>query len=323
MIDLAIAGPPIKRRNTGNLFLRGLNHVVRGLIPFDLDPSLALSDPAADAGHTARSVEIPIGNHFTPGILLIPKEPSGGTLVFVHGTAAEKLLPYYFYVREFVAAGLKVLFFELDGHGRNPRALRCPGIDEAVPAAYRFLLEQPEVDPARVGMIGMSLGGACILKAMADLEGVRAIATLSTPARVDMDEWDKLKEALGIFNPEMLPTLLESTPKSLLEFVTAPMRIALDGDELVVDLLDPVVLPSLRRVIAYLDPPASAARMDVPLLVVNGAWDHQSPAWGAQEIYDNARGPKVLFIVPRRNHFTLMASRQAIQRTVDWFLKWL
>ncbi len=327
MLDLRLPLPPEAAYPRGNHFLRGLTRLVKSLIPLDIDPSEELLSPSAHAGHTVREVEIPVGRQHTYGYLFTPKAGNGATVCFVHGTGAEKVLPYYFYLREYVRAGFNLLFFELDGHGRNPRPLRHPGIEELAPAALEFLLAQPEVDPDRVGMVGVSLGGACTLHAAARTDRLKAIATVSTPHTVDLDELDKLKEALGTLNPELLPVVLEATPNRLLEFVTVPMRICSNGDPHhyeEMDLLDDRTQPALRDIIHRLDPLGNAMKLEgTPLLVVNGAWDHQAPAWQAEDIFSLAPGPKAMHIEPRRNHFTMMASRRAIQATVDWFSRWL
>ncbi|MBM3274598.1 MAG: alpha/beta hydrolase [Candidatus Sericytochromatia bacterium] len=327
MLDLRLPLPFEGTQPRGNSFLRGLNRFVRSLIPLDIDPSVELLSPAKEGGHTVQEVSIPVGRLATPGYLFSPAKWTGATVCFVHGTAAEKVLPYYFYVRALIRSGMQVLFFELDGHGRNPRPLRFPGIEECVPAALRFLQKHPGVDSDRVGVAGVSLGGACALHAAARMDGIKAVATISTPHTVHLDELDKLKEALGTLNPEMLPVVLEASPNRLLEFVTAPMRICCSDDPHSYDefdLLDERLMPAIGNLISRLDPLGNAMKLEgIPLLVVNGAWDHQAPAWQAEDIFSLAPGPKELHIEPRRNHFTVMASRRPIQATVDWFEKWL
>lgn len=312
-------------RDTGNLY-RGLTQVLRSSFPIGLDPSHGLLHPGPDAAHTARRVAIPVGDHLAPGTFFVPKAASGATVCFVHGTSAFKVCPYYWFISRLLKAGIQVLHFELDGHGDNPRPLCAPGIDENVPAALAFLQQQPEVDARRIGMLGVSLGGACILNAAPRVDGIKAIATVSTPHYLNLDEWGKLIEAVTLFNPEMLPDMLTATPNSLLEFVTSPIRFAdsLAHPHREWDLLAPELMTTMKGVIRYLDPLDNAAKLGrTPYLVVNGEWDQQSPAWQAENLFCKARGPKALAIVPRRNHFTIITSRTAVDTTADWFRRWL
>lgn len=324
MLDVRLPLQPRLALPRGNLWLRGLNELVKALIPLDIDPTRELLAPGPDASHSVRDVEIQVGDHRTFGHLFLPRNSSGGTICIAHGTGAHTLLPYYFFVRAWLQAGFNVLLFELDGHGRNPRTLRYPDLAGCVPAAIDFLRGQPEVDPDRIGLVGVSLGGACALHAAARDDGIRAVATVSTPHSLHLDEIDKFYEALGTLNPELLPVVFEASPNRLLEFVTTPMRLCIDGKCEWVDILDDRTMPTIREVINRLDPLGSVVRLErTPLLVVGGEWDHQAPAWQSEDLYALAPGPKELFIEPRRNHFTLMASRKAVQVTVDFFARWL
>jgi pimeloyl-ACP methyl ester carboxylesterase len=303
MLDLRLPQQPELRLPRGNLLYRGLNSLVKALIPLDIDPTGDLLSPAANAAHTTREVVIPVGDHQTYGHLLLANEATGPTICIAHGTGAHTLLPYYFFIRAWLRAGFNVMHFELDGHGRNPRILRYPDLAQNVPAALDFLRAQPEIDPDRVGLVGVSLGGACALNAAARCESIGAVATISMPHSLHLDE---------------------VSPNRLLEFVTAPMRLCIDGACEWVDILDDRTLPAIRDVINGLDPLGSIVQLErTPVLVVGGAWDHQAPAWQAEDLFSLAPGPKELFIEPRRNHFTLMASRKAVQKTVDFFAEWL
>ncbi len=324
MLDLRLPLQPGLVLPRGNLLYRGINRLVKALIPLDIDPTGELISPPDDGAHTVREVVIPIGVHETFGHLFLPKEPNGATICIAHGTGAYTLLPYYFFVRAWLRSGFNVLLFELDGHGRNPRPLRYPDLGQNLPAAFEFLCAQPGIDPDRIGVVGVSLGGACALNAAAREEGIKAVCTISTPHSLHLDEADKFYEVLGTLNPELLPIVLEATPNRLLEFVTAPMRLCIDGVCELVDILDDRTLPAIREVINFLDPLGSVVGLeDRPLLVIGGSWDHQAPAWQSEDLYSLASGPKELFIEPRRNHFTLMASRKAVQTSVDFFTKWL
>ena len=81
---------------------------------------------------------------------------------------------------------------------------------------------------------------------------------------------------------------------------------------------------AVQRALRHLNPLDSAAALGhAPLLVINGEWDFIAPLWQAQDLYARASGAKALAVIPRRNHFTVMLSRQAAIATADWFKRWL
>lgn len=324
-LQLPLAMEPRLNGETGELIFRSFIRVINA-VPHKKDPSAWLLEPDEQAMHQTRPIRMPIAGATTPGFLFTPVSGTGATVCLVHGTTAEKPTHYYYFIRGLLRAGIQVMTFEMDGHGLNPRPLCCPGLDENVPAALAFLQRQPEVDPDRIGMLGVSLGGACILNAAPRVPGIKAIATVSTPHTLKMDELAKVAEALTTLSPEAIPAVLDATPNAWFSFVTSPMRLAeaLDAAIDEVDLLDPRTHDTMGQVIRYLNPLDNAAELtETPMLVVNGTWDHLSPEWQARDLYERARGPKSLALIPRRNHYTIMTSHVAVNAAVNWFRRWL
>lgn len=323
MLDLTAPAQLVARKETATALWRGLVSVISAP-PIGIDPSHALLNPGRDAGHAVRAVRIPLGDHETPGRLFVPAASSGATVVLAHGTTAEGTLPYYMWIRALLDAGVNVLTFELDGHGENPRVLRCPDIEENVPAAVAFARAQPEVDGGRIGLMGVSLGGACVVAAAAGDPGVRAVVTVSAPHCIRIDEWGKLGEAMGLFNPEVAATFLEATPNYLLGFMKTRIRVGPEHADEPGDLLAPGTRYAVQRALRHLNPLDSAAKLHhAPLLVINGEWDFIAPTWQAHDLHARAAGAKDLAVIPRRNHFTIMISRQAVTSMADWFRRWL
>jgi fermentation-respiration switch protein FrsA (DUF1100 family) len=324
MLDFRLPFAPTVPTAQGNWGFRGLAHFACKALDFGPDPTPALLAPDEAAGHGVRRVAIPLpSGHAMPGYFFWPKRANGATVALVHGVSAEIVAPYFLWIRALLAAGFQVLTFELDGHGDNPRELCFPGIEENVPAAIAYLEAQPEVDPARLGLLGVSLGGACIFRALPELEGIRVAATIAAPHRVVLNQWQMMLEAAGTFNPELLPVVFEASSEAMLAFLTRPLRWGSAHAPCALDFLDPRIESAIRDLIAYLDPLAHAPEAAVPMLVVAGEWDQLAPAWQAEDLYAATAGPKAITIRPRRNHFTVMADRPAIATTVAWFERWL
>ncbi len=76
--------------------------------------------------------------------------------------------------------GIHVLIFDYRGYGRSEdkRPTRAALIEDTW-AALSAARRHPSVNPDRVGLFGVSLGGAFALPVAAEDQGVRAVATLS------------------------------------------------------------------------------------------------------------------------------------------------
>jgi len=92
-------------------------------------------------------------------------------------------------VQTLLAHGLTVLTIDPPGHGEyRRRALAYPDCLRIVPAAVQFLRAQPEI--TRVGLVGISLGGAIAINALAEqvksgTRLVEALVIFATPTQVN------------------------------------------------------------------------------------------------------------------------------------------
>jgi len=106
-------------------------------------------------------------------------------VVFVHGLGSSKESPRNTVIAErLLDAGLGVVLFDLSGHGessRDPRDGDDAYVDDLV-AAFRWAREQQEVDPARLGVAGSSLGGTIAARAVSrGLVGPAAMVLRAPP----------------------------------------------------------------------------------------------------------------------------------------------
>ena len=210
-------------------------------------------------------------------------------VVLVHGTNAERssLLPE---ARILAAAGFGVLALDLPGQGASAGSTRWAEPEwRAVSTAVDYLAQRVEVDPARIGAFGLSFGGYVLLQAAARDARLKAVALASTPYDLDAEtrlanaRWGPLSE---------LPALW--------------------------------VLHRYRGPVADLAPQA-ALRALAPraLFVLGGARDHMVPPAALRQLYDAAREPKELWIIPGAGHagFADAAPGEYPQRLAGFFLR--
>jgi len=178
-------------------------------------------------------VQIRDGDSYVPGLLLYPRcsaaeekergaaSPAeaniraGAAICIVHGAGDTKISFKWRLIKKLVAAGFTVLTIDLPGHGDNrDRPLVYPDSLPAVLAALQFLRAQQGIE--RVGLIGVSLGGAMAIRALADHGSpaslVDALVVLAAPIQ--------LKYTNSLFYREMWNTCYRAPLVSLLREIT-------------------------------------------------------------------------------------------------------
>jgi len=154
------------------------------MVPFLLNsllffPSRSLSVSPAAAGLVAQDVEVSTedGERLHAWWFRTGEEPLGHVLL-CHGNAgniADRLL----HARLLTDVGLDVFTFDYRGYGRSTGRPDEEGTYRDARAARSALLEQGNVDPARVFYLGESLGGAVAL-ALAIESPPRGLVLMST-----------------------------------------------------------------------------------------------------------------------------------------------
>jgi dienelactone hydrolase len=112
-------------------------------------------------------VEVPYGGSTLPGIIVHREAPAGNAepgpvMVFLDGFDVTKELQYFKGVPDLAARGVSCLLLDGPGNGEAIRFRDFPLHHETerhAGAAYDFLAARPEFDAARIGVMGISLGG--------------------------------------------------------------------------------------------------------------------------------------------------------------------
>lgn len=96
------------------------------------------------------------------------------TVLHVHGNAGN-LNDHLWFTEYLPPAGFNLFLFDYRGYGESEgRVWKRGGLTADTHAALDALLARPDVDPARVGVYGQSLGGSIALNLMADRDAIRA-----------------------------------------------------------------------------------------------------------------------------------------------------
>jgi dienelactone hydrolase len=159
-----VLDPALNRRNT--------EAAVRCLYAAheQLDPTAERVEAMMDGGMVVANLRRPHGAHGpVPLVILIPGLDS---------TKEE------FFVWEGVFLDRGMATLSLDGPGQGETGLRMPirpQYELAVTAILDAVVGRPEIDPERIGAVGVSLGGHYVVRAAAFEPRIRALAGVSGP----------------------------------------------------------------------------------------------------------------------------------------------
>jgi dienelactone hydrolase len=268
-----------------------------------------------------------------PGIAIKRAGPAGrrAVVIALHGTGERKdsMVPLLQ-----VLAERGFLAVAIDGRYHGERAKSSSDYPAAILRAYRsghghpflydtvwdamrlvdYLDTRPDVDPARIGMMGISKGGIeTYLTAAADPRIAVAVPVIGVQSFRWALEHDAWQARAGTIQPAVEAAASDAGVKG----VNAPF---------VRKFYDRVV----PGIYGEFDGPAMLALIAPrPLLVINGDQDMLTPLAGVQESaaaaaqayrLAHAQEKFELFVQPDAGHeFT----RHAQEATVDWFVRWL
>jgi fermentation-respiration switch protein FrsA (DUF1100 family) len=195
-------------------------------------------------------------------------------IILCHGiwTGRRECLPL---ALRFQAAGYHVLTFDFRAHGSSGGRFTSVGHHETndVLGAIEFLKERPEVDSARIGVVGFSMGAAAAIQAAARTADVAALVADSAYATF-------LDAARYSFR------LVTRVP----QFAFAPMAMRWAKWLVNVDASQLRPVDVIGRI---------APR---PVLIAHGGLDEIVPVQHAHSLFKAAGEPKELWIEPESHH---------------------
>jgi dienelactone hydrolase len=217
-------------------------------------------------------VEVPYEGASLPAILVHAEnvQPGRGkapAMVFFDGFDITKEMQYFKGVPDLVARGIACLIVDGPGNGESPRFRNLylhHETERYATAAYEYLAQRPEIDPARIGVMAISLGGYYAPRAAAFEQ--RFACCVAWGAQWDYyDIWKRRFEAL---DGGRVPSLSVASDHLLWIFNVSSREAAmkkLEGFR-----LDGVV-----------------QRITCPFLLLHGEGDEQIPLPLAQKVIDS------------------------------------
>jgi putative redox protein len=184
------------------------------------------------------------------------------------------------------------MFFNFRGAGLAQGNMDMLGWTRDLKAAIDFLYDLDEVDKSRLCLLGSSGGGAVSVYVAANDHRVSSLVTFACPADFTF-----------------LPS--EEYSKALIDRFRS-IGIIRDADF-------PASVEEWLRGFSTISPAKWIDRISPrPLLLVHGALDDIVPAAHAHKLYERAKDPKELIILPGAEH-RLRVEEKAITTALDWF----
>ncbi len=221
------------------------------------------------------------------GVLLyawfLPAEGSSrGSLLFLHGNA-ENISTHIGSVYWLPSRGYDVLLVDYRGYGLSTGQPSLHGAVDDSQAALRWLLNNPNIDPNRVAVLGQSLGADLAVTAV-DLGGLAPRLRALILDSAFSDYRLIVREKLASF------------------WLTWPLQYPLSW--LISDDFSP------SESIARISP--------TPVLIIHGEADRVVPVHHAHRLYAQAHEPKALWIIPDTGHIGALYRPEVRERLVEY-----
>jgi len=263
-----------------------------------LNPLLRLR-PGRYNHYTIERLDIPMREGHLPALHVVPHGGAAAVVCVLHGSGCDKTSYAWRLVDTLAKRGLALLLIDLDGHGENPRAQSFPAITENAEAAVTWLRERY----ARVGLLGVSLGGCVAARAVADGVAVDALVVLEAPPLLHYTQADIYREAIALLRPYLLDIFNDCTVQALIKaWEYPPIRAAISTWDL----------------IAALDVCGSLAQIDTPLLLIYGTSDAIVKPAQAAQVWAALPAHAAFHLLPGVSHLTMILTPQVLRILGEW-----
>lgn len=224
-------------------------------------------------GLEARLVGFPSGSGATIQGWFAPGRPGAGAILLLHGIGASRG-DMIGRARFLAAAGYALLLVDFRGHGESTGARPTYGGLESRDALAAIEFLRSALPLERIGVIGISMGGAAALLGPAPLP-VQALVLESVYPTIDDGVRDRLRAWLGPIGPALAPLVMRW------------------------------LFPREGVAAADLRPIDRIHEQEAPVFVVAGSADRYTPPGESRALFERAREPKALWMVEGAGHVDL------------------
>jgi dipeptidyl aminopeptidase/acylaminoacyl peptidase len=250
--------------------------------------------------HPVERVQVPFEGTTLPAYF-VPAAKRGPAAIFICGLDTTKELWFLRARLQFAARGISALFIDTPGIGealRLQKLVTRHDYEKPVGAAIDWLERRPEVAPARIGIVGSSLGGYYIGRAAAYEPRLKAAVA-----------WGAIYDYYAVWKRRLAGQGSIAAPRFQLMFITGA-----DTMEAAVEKVKDF------RVADF------AARIRCPFLVMHGAEDQQVLMEDARAMYAAIGSPdKEMVVFTGENggaaHTQFDNHLPALQVCADWMAR--
>jgi uncharacterized protein len=221
---------------------------------------------------------------------LPPGEGPWPAVIVLHGAGSRKE-NHADYARAAVAHGLAALTFDNRGHGETEGPLG-DGVADDIGFLAAWLAARPEIDGARIGVRGSSMGGLMAVHAAAGSNHIAAAVAICPAA-----EW-----------------MLAEDVQRVLDGRPPPAGSALT--EMRIDA------PALAEWLGRNDVEEAAERMGTkPLLLIHARGDEVVPYTQSEKLYERAAEPKRLLLLEGGHHRSAQHDPELQGESLRWLAR--
>jgi hypothetical protein len=257
----------------------------------------------------------------------------------------EQTLPHY--AERLADAGYTVFTFDSRSLGESegePRGHYDPGqIIEDYSNAISYLLTRDDIDPERIGLAGVCMGGGYAVSTAARDKRVKAVASIAGGyniggtfqqfmgaegfaayyARINALRTEQYRDGRVRYIPTIAPGLSEEVPIAAMPNAEASSYYQRTSATDAPNWSAQITAASLEPYFIYNAVVHAPLVAPSPLLIIHGTTDFFLLPEFAQQAYDAAIGPKDLIWIETHNHIELYDQDPYVSEACNHLIDWL